>query len=118
MAYLSIMEANRHSRDTYKTDGKVSFMEQDLLDYSVDFKSSFKLEPSDQRYRQLRRDKKEKLHVGVIGAGFAGLRCAEILIEAGAQVTILEARDRIGGRVSGLQCKTRRIIDEIFRSIK
>lgn len=39
-------------------------------------------------------------HVGIIGAGFAGLRCADILIKNGARVTILEARDRIGGRVS------------------
>lgn len=41
-------------------------------------------------------------HVGIIGAGFAGLRCADILIQNGARVTILEARDRIGGRVSGI----------------
>lgn len=40
-----------------------------------------------------------KPHVGVIGAGFSGLRCADILVQNGARVTILEARDRIGGRV-------------------
>lgn len=28
-----------------------------------------------------------------------GLRCAEVLIERGVKVTILEGRDRIGGRV-------------------
>jgi phytoene dehydrogenase-like protein len=39
-------------------------------------------------------------HICVVGAGIAGLRCATLLIEAGFQVTILEARDRIGGRVS------------------
>lgn len=39
-------------------------------------------------------------HVGIIGAGLAGLRCADILIQNGVQVTILEARNRIGGRVS------------------
>lgn len=38
-------------------------------------------------------------HVGVIGAGVSGLRCADILGQNGAKVTILEARDRIGGRV-------------------
>ncbi|PGH02595.1 hypothetical protein AJ79_07599 [Helicocarpus griseus UAMH5409] len=38
-------------------------------------------------------------HVGIIGAGLAGLRCAGILIDHGFRVTILEARDRIGGRV-------------------
>jgi phytoene dehydrogenase-like protein len=40
-----------------------------------------------------------KPHVGIIGAGFSGLRCADILVQNGARVTILEARDRIGGRV-------------------
>ncbi|KAJ5209015.1 hypothetical protein N7449_003394 [Penicillium cf. viridicatum] len=38
-------------------------------------------------------------HIGVIGAGISGLRCADILIQNGARVTILEARDRVGGRV-------------------
>lgn len=42
---------------------------------------------------------RSKPHVGVIGAGLAGLRCADILIQNGARVTILEARNRIGGRV-------------------
>jgi uncharacterized protein with NAD-binding domain and iron-sulfur cluster len=38
-------------------------------------------------------------HVGIIGAGLAALRCADILIQNGVRVTILEARDRLGGRV-------------------
>lgn len=38
-------------------------------------------------------------HVCVVGAGIAGLRCASVLLEKGVKVTILEARDRIGGRV-------------------
>ncbi|PYH45497.1 flavin monoamine oxidase family protein [Aspergillus saccharolyticus JOP 1030-1] len=37
--------------------------------------------------------------VAILGAGFAGLRCADILIQNGAQVTLFEARDRLGGRV-------------------
>ena len=39
------------------------------------------------------------IHVCVVGAGIAGLRCASVLLEKGVKVTILEARDRIGGRV-------------------
>ncbi len=41
----------------------------------------------------------KKVHLGIVGAGISGLRCAEIFLENGFQVTILEARDRIGGRV-------------------
>ena len=35
----------------------------------------------------------------VIGAGFAGLAAADRLAERGADVLVLEARDRVGGRV-------------------
>jgi monoamine oxidase len=37
--------------------------------------------------------------VVVIGAGFAGLACAHELMAAGYDVTVVEARNRIGGRV-------------------
>jgi monoamine oxidase len=37
--------------------------------------------------------------VVVIGAGVAGLACAQALTEAGLRVTILEARSRMGGRI-------------------
>ncbi|CAF9909209.1 MAG: hypothetical protein ALECFALPRED_005411 [Alectoria fallacina] len=37
-------------------------------------------------------------HICVVGAGISGLRCAEVLAQQGLKVTILEGRDRIGGR--------------------
>ncbi|KAF1939724.1 amine oxidase [Clathrospora elynae] len=38
-------------------------------------------------------------HVCVVGAGVAGLRCADVLLQHGVQVTILEGRNRVGGRL-------------------
>jgi rhodanese-related sulfurtransferase len=37
--------------------------------------------------------------VAVIGAGVAGLRAAQFLLEKGYSVVVFEARDRVGGRV-------------------
>ncbi|CAK7206409.1 hypothetical protein SEUCBS139899_009201 [Sporothrix eucalyptigena] len=38
-------------------------------------------------------------HIGIIGGGIAGLRCADILLQHGFRVTILEGRQRLGGRL-------------------
>src|SRR5688572_23900538 len=35
----------------------------------------------------------------IVGAGLAGLTCAKVLSERGAQVTVFEASDGVGGRV-------------------
>src|ERR1700753_2953964 len=42
---------------------------------------------------------KNDSQVLVIGAGMAGLAAARALAERGVQVTVLEARERVGGRV-------------------
>lgn len=38
--------------------------------------------------------------VAILGAGFAGLAAADVLTHAGKTVCVLEARDRVGGRVA------------------
>ena len=43
----------------------------------------------------------ERVDVVVVGAGFAGMTAARRLQQAGKEVVILEARERVGGRVKG-----------------
>lgn len=57
-------------------------------------------------------------HVCVVGAGMAGLRCAQVLAERGFRVTILEARDRTGGRVGSPRSDMCRILNCTFRCTK
>ncbi|MEX0801691.1 MAG: flavin monoamine oxidase family protein [Dehalococcoidia bacterium] len=47
----------------------------------------------------------------VVGAGFAGLTTARELIARGREVIVLEARDRVGGRVLGYELGNGAIVD-------
>ncbi|KAF2126778.1 FAD/NAD(P)-binding domain-containing protein [Dothidotthia symphoricarpi CBS 119687] len=52
-----------------------------------------------QASSMIRRAAGKAPHVCVVGAGVAGLRCADVLLQHGMRVTILEGRDRVGGRL-------------------
>ncbi|KAK3942263.1 hypothetical protein QBC46DRAFT_78199 [Diplogelasinospora grovesii] len=52
-----------------------------------------------------------KPHVGVVGAGLAGIRCADMLLRYGFRVTILEARNRLGGRLHQERLPNGHLID-------
>ncbi|RDL39216.1 FAD protein [Venustampulla echinocandica] len=52
-----------------------------------------------------------KPKIGIIGAGIAGLRCADILLQHGFNVTILEGRDRIGGRAHQAPLPSGQLVD-------
>lgn len=51
-------------------------------------------------------------HVCVVGAGMAGMRCAQILSDKGMKVTVFEGRDRLGGRVGPSKNEQRTPIDQ------
>ena len=44
----------------------------------------------------------KNISVGIVGAGLAGLACADTLQTAGLNATIYEARRRVGGRVCSM----------------
>lgn len=46
-----------------------------------------------------------------MGAGLSALRCADILLQHGFKVTILEGRDRIGGRIHQSTLPTGQAVD-------
>ncbi|KAK3358914.1 hypothetical protein B0T25DRAFT_448872 [Lasiosphaeria hispida] len=56
-------------------------------------------------------DPNRKLHIGVVGAGLAGLRCADLLLRNGFRVTVLEARNRLGGRLHQERLPNGHLID-------
>ncbi|KAJ2986747.1 hypothetical protein NUW58_g4880 [Xylaria curta] len=49
--------------------------------------------------------------VGVVGAGFAGLRCADVLLQHGFEVTLIEGRNRLGGRVHQVPLSPDHLVD-------
>ncbi|UKZ91126.1 uncharacterized protein TrAFT101_006122 [Trichoderma asperellum] len=63
-------------------------------------------------FKQLRKiSPGSKPHVGIVGAGLSGLRCADILLQHGFQVTIIEGRSRIGGRLCQARLGNGHLVD-------
>lgn len=90
------MEGREHAKGDYTLNGEASAMDADLEVCSNDFVASFKPRPA-IRARAVQKEVKPR--VAIVGAGLAGLRCAQVLLDKGFNVTIFEARDHVGGRV-------------------
>lgn len=92
------MECKAHYSRFSSVNGQMSRMERDL---STSLHNHISSVSNGHQHTMLRRllPQGRVPHVCVVGAGMAGLRCAEVLIQNGFKTTILEGRDRIGGRV-------------------
>lgn len=91
------MEGKTHSSKSYAVEGAVSYMASDLARCSANFLSSYR--ERDISRHGAKNEGGKQPSVCITGAGLAGLRCAQILVQAGIDVTVCEARDRVGGRV-------------------
>lgn len=71
-----------------------------------------------------RARKQRKADVVVVGAGLAGLAAADKIMKAGRSVVVLEARERVGGRVKnwscggGKQCDCGQLVDARFTRLR
>ncbi|KAI0115494.1 hypothetical protein GGR51DRAFT_576510 [Nemania sp. FL0031] len=92
------MERKAHSVED-ESSGGPSRMQDDLKQCSIDFLESLEQGVRAEDTNGSTNGLKSKPRVGIIGAGLAGLRCSEVLVSKGIDTTVLEARDRIGGRV-------------------
>ena len=94
------MEGKAHSRRDYSPAGRMSRTERDMSSCSLDIEISSERPTSNMIRHLLPKSRTaRKPHVCIVGAGMAGIRCAQVMMEKGAKVTVFEGRDRIGGRV-------------------
>lgn len=90
------MEASQNH--TYCSPAGTSRILQDLHSRQR-YAQDQNVHPKDMFRSAVMATSKQAVSVGIVGAGFAGLRCADVLLRRGVKVTIFEARNRIGGRV-------------------
>lgn len=95
------MEGRANCSYSYSPPDPMSRIAQDLNGHHSDEGSSTHTNPHTMLRRIL--PKSGIPRVCVVGAGIAGMRCAQVLGQKGIDVTILEARDRTGGRVGALR---------------
>ncbi|KAL8824831.1 MAG: hypothetical protein Q9170_008024, partial [Blastenia crenularia] len=91
------MEGRANCSPSYKFPDPMSRVQQDLNGHHSKKGSLDRAESNTMLRRSLLKGRKPS--VCVVGAGIAGMRCAQVLGEKGINVTVLEARDRTGGRV-------------------
>ncbi len=89
------MSRSLYAKLALRFDRDVVLTRRDMLRASIAATSALLIAPGMIAARQRATGRR----VVVIGAGFAGLAAAHELLKAGHDVTVLEARARIGGRV-------------------
>jgi alanine dehydrogenase len=99
---MGVLQEKNPALSTLNNNGKLEDMSRMQQDLATSLHQPNKLSSSNgSSSSMLRRvlPNGRKPHVCIVGAGFAGLRCADVLLQQGMSVTIFEARDRLGGRV-------------------
>ena len=96
---------NAYSKQQSRNNKELSKIDRDLFDFNQQTEL-WKTRDYMLRTTTARWITKRQPHICIVGAGVAGLRCADVLLDAGIKVTINEGRDRIGGRVS-TECGTK-----------
>ncbi|KAL8934893.1 MAG: hypothetical protein Q9216_005684, partial [Gyalolechia sp. 2 TL-2023] len=91
------MEGRANCSHSYKSPDPMSRINQDLNGHHSRESSSTDPESPTMLRRIVPKGRKPR--ICVIGAGVAGMRCAQVLGRTGLDVTVLEARDRTGGRM-------------------